>query len=187
MKITLKNALTGMVLLGQTAISFAQASTQAKENEKLLSAVYRDFPELVIKEHTIIPVTYKTNPDGNFRLTTLKGLSEEDTEGYHILIQGEKRTITANYSKDYVLLNAIVERKNVTPKAVVRNALALEYPGWLIAKNSYRMLRNENGNVIEIYKHVLTKGKKSIKVKVDGQGKLLTKAHKGENRIGIEY
>ena len=164
-----------MAIIGTMWLSNAQTNGQANSKNDLLDAINRDFPELVIKEQTVLPITYRGDGDDRTNLTEKLGpkTSNDRHEGYNVFIMGEKRVVSANYSKDYRLLWAIVRRKNVAPKLIVRNALYTAYPGWTIANNSYRMYRNENGQIKETYKHALTKGKERITVKTDGQGNIL--------------
>ena len=171
----MKKTVLGLALIGTMSLSNAQTTSQASHQNDLLDAIHRDFPELVIKEQTVLPITYKSDGDGLVSLKENLGAnrSDKDQQGYHVFIQGEKRVVSANYSKDFQLLWAIVKRKNIAPSAIVRNALYTEYPGWSISKNSYRLLRNENGQMKEMYKHVLTKDKQRITVKTDGHGKIL--------------
>ena len=168
-----------MAIIGTMWLSNAQTNGQANSKNDLLDAINRDFPELVIKEQTVLPITYRSDGDDLTNLTDKLGTttSNDRHQGYNVFIMGEKRVVSANYSKDYRLLWAIVRRKNVAPKVIVRNALYTAYPGWTIANNSYRMYRNDNGQIKEMYKHALTKGKERITVKTDGQGNILGGTH----------
>ena len=176
----MKNTVLGIAIVGTMWLTNAQTNGQAKNNSELLDAINRDFPELVIKEQTVLPITYRSNgavlASPTNKLVTTRAKDEQ--EGYNVFIEGEKRIVSTNYSNDHRLLSAIVQRKNVTPKAQVRDSLFAAYPGWTISKNSYRMLRNENGQIKEMYKHMLTKDQQKITVRTDGKGNILHSSQK---------
>ena len=176
----MKKAIVGITMITIMWLSNAQTNDQAKNNNELLEAINRDFPELVIKEQTVLPITYRSDVATRARPSDKLGTNRanDEQDGYNVFIEGEKRVVSANYSNDYRLLWAIVQRKNVTPNAKVRDSLFAAYPGWTISKNSYRMLRNENGHIKEMYKHILTKDQQKITVKTDGKGTILDSSKK---------
>lgn len=161
----------GVVLLGFNMQSKAQGILNKTEDNlsnkhvivsktedmQLMAAINRDFPELVFKDKTVIP---------------MKDLKTQD-EGYSMLIKGEKRTISANYDRNFELKGAIVYRKNIAPNPEIRNALFAAYPDWMIAKNSYRAIYKEDGERVERFKFTLTKGEEKLIVHTDIHGNFL--------------
>lgn len=154
----------GVVLLGFNMQSRAQEMLSKADNERMMIAIKRDFPELVYKEKTIVPLK---------DMSTKKGKKDLYTGGFTAHIRGEKRTISANYDGDFNLLTAIVQRQNFVPNPEIRNAIYIAYPDWIIAKNSYRAIYKEDGKRVERFKFTLTKGEEKLIVHTDIHGNFL--------------
>lgn len=154
----------GVVLMGFNMQSTAQEMLSNANNEQMMAAIKRDFPDLVYQEKTVVPLE---------DMSTKKSVKRLDDKGYHVFIKGEKRTISANYDENLNLLIAIVRRENFTPKPEIRNAIVVAYPGWKIAKNSYRSIYKEDGDKVERFKFNLTKGDAKLIVRTDSHGNFL--------------
>ena len=159
----------GMVLMGFNMQSKAQEMLNIADNEQMMAAIKRDFPELVYKEKTVIPLKDNRTKKQGF----VSSEKESYQEGYNVFIKGEKRTISANYDENFKLLGAIVHRENIAPNPEVRNALFAAYPDWRIAKNSYKAIYKEDGKKVERFKFTLTKGEEKLMVHTDIHGNFL--------------
>lgn len=159
----------GVVLMGFNLQSKAQVLLNEANNAQMMAAIKRDFPELVYKEKTVIPLKEKR--------TSKQGLASSDKgmqiEGYSAFIKGEKRTISVYYDEDFKLLNAIIHRENFVPKPEIRNAIFVAYPDWVISKDSYRAIYKEDGKRVERFKFTLIKGEEKLIVHTDIHGNFL--------------
>lgn len=162
------NILFALFLIGCVLPSMGQEMITKASSEKLLEAIKRDFPELIINENIMLPVSY-----GDKVGTTDNG-NDEEFISYNVLIQGQKRIISASYDPNFKLISAIIKRTNVTPNPQIRNALAASYPGWKIAANSIRTIHTIKGVNQEKFKFTLQKGKKKITVRTDREGNIET-------------
>lgn len=79
----------------------------------------------------------------------------------------------AIYDKDGNLLSSMEHLKDIELPAEVRNAVAKEYPGWTIEKDTYKMNHYKGKDKKERYKIVLKNGKDKKKVYTDANGKFL--------------
>ena len=154
----------GVVLLGFNTQSRAQDMLSEADNEQMMIAIKRDFPLLVYKEKTVVPL--KDMSTKNWE----KSLS---TKGFTAHIKGKTRTISANYDENFNLLSAIVHRENFAPKPEIRNALFTAYPDWKIASDSYRAIYKVDGKKVERFKFTLTKGEEKLIVHTDIHGNFL--------------
>jgi len=164
-----KVILVGALIAGFAYQSSAQELLDKATNAQLMTAIKRDFPELVFKDKTVL----QTKEGANRNYAGINNPKKERDIEYNALIRGEKRTISAQYDSDFKLLNAIVRRENVKPNMDISKALYTAYPGWVISKNSYKAIYRKDGNKVERYKFYLTKGKEKLTVHTDINGKLL--------------
>ncbi len=165
-----KVILVGALIAGFAYQSSAQEMLDKATNAQLMTAIKRDFPELVFKDKTALQNNQEDVNRNNAGFS--KPRKNRETE-YYALIRGEKRTISAEYDSDFKLVHAIVRRENVKPNMEISEAIYTAYPGWTITKDSYRAIYGENGQKVERYKFYLTKGKEKQTVHTDIHGKFL--------------
>ena len=154
----------GVLLLGFSMQSRAQEMLSEADNEQMMIAIKRDFPLLVYKEKTVVPLKDLSTKNSNKSL---------NTKGYSAHIKGKTRTISANYDGNFNLLSAIVHRENFTPEPEIRNALFTAYPDYKIAADSYRAIYKEGRENVERFKFILTKGEEKLIVHTDIHGNFL--------------
>ena len=169
MGFNMQSTAQGILNKTEDNLSKAHVIDGNTEDMKLMAAIKRDFPEVVFKDKTVIPMKDNRIKKQGYA-SSEKGMYEG---GFKALIKGEKRTISASYNEDYELLGAIVYRENIVPKPEIRNALFIAYPDWIIAKDSYRAIYKENGEIVERFKFTLTKGEEKVIVHTDKHGNFL--------------
>lgn len=81
--------------------------------------------------------------------------------------------ILATYNKDGKLLRTAERYKNVALPKTVAQALVKKYPQWSIPKDVYLVTYQEDAGATKIWKIVLRKGDKRLKVKVSENGDII--------------
>lgn len=98
---------------------------------------------------------------------------EDEYDTYFISFYIPEGEILAAYDKDGNLLRTAEKYKNVKLPSMVATAIANKYPGWAIAKDAYLVSFYENKGVTKVYKLVLEKGNKRMRVKTNEFGDII--------------
>ncbi|MEO5788976.1 MAG: hypothetical protein ACOH2D_07275 [Gelidibacter sp.] len=174
----MKNFLIGLFILGLTSSAFAQDDIVFKAKLKkeqvptvVLESVDVDFPGFVVEEFAALPIEYVeedvyVNDDFDY----------DDVDTYQISLTGKGKTLIATYNSEGKLLNTVENLKNVAPPAAISKALAQEYPGWVISKDSYHMSHYIHGKEKERYRFTMTKDGKKKHIYTDAEGKMLNRS-----------
>ncbi len=81
--------------------------------------------------------------------------------------------ILATYNKDGKLIRTAERYKNVAIPKTVAQALVKKYPQWAIPKDVYLVTYQEDAGATKIWKIVLRKGDKRLRVKVSENGDII--------------
>ena len=76
----------------------------------------------------------------------------------------------ATYDKEGKLLRTAEKYKNIRIPQAVSKAIYLKHPGWIIAKDAYLVNYYESEGAKKMYRLVLEKGDKRLRVKTDENG-----------------
>lgn len=98
---------------------------------------------------------------------------EDEYDTYFISFYIPEGEILAAYDKDGNLLRTAEKYKNVKLPPMVTTTIAQKYPGWAIAKDAYLVSFYENKGVTKVYKLVLEKGNKRMRVKTNEFGDII--------------
>lgn len=98
---------------------------------------------------------------------------EDEYDSYFISFYIPEGEILAAYDKDGNLLRTAEKYKNVRLPKEVASTVAQKYPGWGIAKDVYLVSYYENKGVTKVYKLILEKGTKRMRIKTNEFGDII--------------
>lgn len=98
---------------------------------------------------------------------------EDEYDSYFISFYIPEGEILAAYDKDGNLLRTAEKYKNVKLPPSVASTVAQKYPGWGIAKDIYLVSYYESKGVTKMYKLILEKGNKRIRLKTNENGDII--------------
>ncbi len=172
----MKKIVVSAVMLGLGVQAFAQDvlySAKIKEEipEVVITAVESDYPDYTLEEFTAVPLEYV---DSDVYVNRdIDSIDDYDT--FEIILSGKGEEITATYDSDGNRISTMEHEKNVAPPAAVRDAIAKDYPGWTLAKDTYSMTHYTGGKERQRYRMEITKGGEKMHVYTDAKGKILNK------------
>jgi hypothetical protein len=100
---------------------------------------------------------------------------EDEYDEYFISFYLPNGYILATYDKDGKLLRTAERYKNVALPAAVSKSLIQAYPDWSVPKDVYLVNYEEQKGSTKIWKLILTKEDKRIRVKLNDRGEFIGK------------
>jgi hypothetical protein len=98
---------------------------------------------------------------------------EDEYDSYFISFYIPEGEILAAYDKDGNLLRTAEKYKNVKLPKAVASTVAQKYSGWGIAKDVYLVSFYESKGVTKVYKLILEKGDKRMRIKTNEFGDII--------------
>lgn len=95
---------------------------------------------------------------------------EDDYDNYFISFFIPEGSILAAYDKDGRLIRTAEKFKNVAIPVTITQSVYKKYPQWKIAEDVYLVNYQDNKGTTKIYKLMLEKGSKRMKIKIDEKG-----------------
>jgi hypothetical protein len=98
---------------------------------------------------------------------------EDEYDSYFVSFYLPEGEILAAYDKDGNLLRTAEKYKNVKLPREVATTVANKYPGWNMAKDVYLVNYYEKSGITKVYKIILEKGKKRMRIKTNDFGDVI--------------
>lgn len=98
---------------------------------------------------------------------------QEDYDYYSVSFFIPEGEILAAYDKDGKMLSTVEKYKNIALPKAVSQAVYERYPQWNIAKDVYMVNYYGDEGARKVYKMVLQKGDKRIRIKTNEKGEIL--------------
>jgi len=164
----MKKLILGLLAIGLTCQIFSQVINLpeieiAAVNYKYLSAVDSEDVDINVKllEEKVAHFDIKNS---DFYV--------DDYTTYEVSFYIPNGTILAAYDKNGKITRTIEKFTDVKLPMDVRDAIFARFPGWTLKRDVYRVTYNQEKSR-KVYKVVLLKGKKILRVKVDDKGYFL--------------
>ena len=100
---------------------------------------------------------------------------EDEYDEYYISFYIPQGNILATYNNDGKLLRTAERYKNIALPKAVSAAFIKKYPDWGIPKNVYLVTYEEEKGASKVWKVLMNKGDKRMRVKVNEKGDFITK------------
>lgn len=155
--------ITGLSLSLKAQIVLPEVKIEAI-NYKYLNSVEADASAL--------PVKRLQREVASFDLKTSE-FYEDEYESYFISFYIPEGQILAAYDKDGNLLRTAEKYRNVKLPKAIASTVSDKYPGWGIAKDVYLVSYFEKQGVSKVYKLVLEKGIKRMRIKTNEFGDII--------------
>lgn len=173
----MKSFMFGLLFLSLTSLSWAQ------EKKSSVKERVDHLPEVVIEAAGEEFSVYL--PDNNQDKTVRKvedtfisyrlGKDFEGYENYMVFFKIKEGKLTATYNKNGKLLKTVeVYGRTVIPREVIKT-ITEEFPGWMIAKDSYLYSQKEGEILKKQYKFILKKDKDTHKLTVASDGEIVSR------------
>lgn len=169
-RIILSAIVIGLAFQSNAQDRLYQAKLKVEDMpEVVVSAIAIDFPDYTVIEYVAVPIEYVEeeiylNPDID---------SWNDYDTFQVRFSGKGGEVVATYDSDGNVVHLTEHLKDTALPIAVRNAIAKEYPNWIISKDRYNMVRYKDGKKRERYRIVLENHGKKIRVHTDAKGKIL--------------
>lgn len=98
---------------------------------------------------------------------------DDEYDEYYITFRIPKGYVLAAYDKDGKLMRTIERYKNIALPKSVTGSLIKKYPDWSIPKDVYKVSYQEEKGAVKIWKIVLTKGDKRLRISVSENGDII--------------
>ena len=158
------------LILGATTLTFAQTVLP----EIVIRAANYKYLNAVSPEEAAQPVDMAQQSAAAY---DIKGQEfyEDEYDKYFVSFIIPEGKILAAYSKDGKLLRTAERYKSVALPQSVKQAVANKYPGWAISKDVYLVNyeATEGGATRKLYKLLLDKGDKRMRVKITDKAEFL--------------
>lgn len=164
----MKKLILGLLVIGLTSPVFSQVIVLP---EIEITAVNYKYLSSVDSEDLDLDVKMLEENVAHFDLKNADVYNDEyDT--YEVRFYIPKGVILVAYDKNGEVLRTIERFKNVKLPVAVRNTILTTFPGWELTKDSYRVIYKNNESK-KIYKVVLEKVGKVLRIKIDEQGTII--------------
>jgi len=166
----MKKIILGLLIIGLTSQVFSQVVHLPEIeitaiNYKYLSAVDSDDIDLDVK------MLQKRAATFDFKNSDM--YTDEDQE-FDVKFYIPDGTMLVAYDKSGEIIRTIERFKNVRLPVMVRNSISKKYPEWGLKKDVYRVTYTKD-QCKKIYKVILEKEDKVLRVKIDEKGKFIGK------------
>lgn len=169
----MKKVLFGLLALGLTAQVFAQVvKTEELSEVTVMAANYKYLKDVKSQEVASVPVQMLERKVAGFDPTSSDFYLDE-YDRYNIAFFIPEGKILAAYDNDGKLLRTVERFRNIVIPMVVRTAVLDRFPEWTISKDIYRVSYSDQKGAKKTYKLILKNGDKTLKVKMDEEGKFL--------------
>ncbi|MBE9490208.1 MAG: nicotinate-nucleotide adenylyltransferase [Bacteroidetes bacterium] len=168
----MKKVIVGLFILGLTTQLFAQNTNIEELPTVVLHNVnYKYLSDVNINNEAQI-VEFLQNEVASFNLKNTDVYDDEESK-YEIYFMIPDGYILANYNNEGKITSTLERFNNSKLPPTVLRSVTDNYPGWSISKNTYSVTYNHGKGAAKSYKLILENGDQRIRVKTDGNGKIL--------------
>ncbi|MCG9971671.1 nicotinate-nucleotide adenylyltransferase [Christiangramia crocea] len=167
----MKKILLGLLIMGLANPIFSQKPEQLSE-VTVYATNYKYLTNVSSEEVASIPVKELEEMVANYDLKSSDFYQDEYDE-YVISFYIPEGKILAAYDKDGKLLRTAEKFENVNLPRVVKESIALRFPGWTVTKDMYLVTYFDKSGAEKKYKLKLANGNKTIRVKMNEKGEYL--------------
>lgn len=167
----MKKLFIGLIVIGLTAIGFAQEKTVTLEEIEILGVNYK-YLDALGDEDVARPVKLLERKVATFDLTSLDGYEDEEQD-YYVYFKIPQGKILAIYDEEGVIRRTSEKFTDIKLPLAVSNAIVSKYPGWRITGDIYRVSYIKNKKTRKTYKLFIEKNGKHIRVRTDEKGNFL--------------
>ena len=168
----MKKLLLGLLALGLTTQFYAQVINDGMLPEVEVRATNYKYLNSVDNSEAAVSVQLLEDMVAKFDVRSSE-FYEDGSDFYRVYFYIPDGKIVAAYDRDGKILYTVEKFKNVALPNEVASSIAERFPGWEIAKDVYKVNFDADLGAKKQYKVVLQNGKKTIRVKVDGEGTFL--------------
>ena len=131
----MKKLIICLILVGLTAVGFAQQKTEVLEEVELLGINYK-YLNALGNEDVAIPVKKLERKVATFDLKSLD-VYVDDERGYNVYFKIPEGKIFAEYNSEGEIIRTAEKFNDIRLPLVVSNAIVDKYPGWKITGDIY--------------------------------------------------
>ena len=164
----MKKLILGLLIFGLTSQVYAQIEEKLDPVELTFNYKYLN---AVDSKEVPVPVKLLQEKVAEFNLKDAEFYIDEFSL-YQVRFYIPEGMILASYDKDGKVIRTAEKFKNVKLPAMVASAVAAKYPGWTVYKDVYKVDYYDGDSTRRWFVN-LEKGKKKLRVKLDGYGKFL--------------
>ncbi len=169
----MRKILLGLLIFGLANPVFSQITKPEELSEVTVHATnYKYLTDVNSEEVTSVPVKKLEEMVANYDLKN-SDLYQDEYDEYVISFYIPEGKILAAYDKDGKLLRTAEKFEDVNLPRVIKEAVALRFPGWTIAKDYYMVKYYDQTGATKKYKLKLVNGDKRLNIKMNEKGEYL--------------
>lgn len=169
----MRKILLGVLIIGLANPVFSQITKPEELSEVTVHATnYKYLTSANSKEVASVPVKKLEEMVANYDLKNSEFYQDEYDE-YIITFYIPEGKILAAYDKNGKLLRTAERFEDVNLPRVLKESVALRFPGWTISKDLYMVTYFDKTGADKKYKIKLVNGDKSLRIKMNEKGEYL--------------
>lgn len=168
----MRKLLLGLLALGLTSQFYAQVVNDGMLPEVEVRATNYKYLNSVDNSEAAVSVKLLEDMAAKFDVRSSE-FYEDGSDFYRVYFFIPDGKVVAAYDRDGKIIYTIEKFKNVALPENIASSIADRFPGWKIAKDVYKVNYDVKDGTKKQYKVVLENGKKTIRVKLDGDGVFL--------------
>ena len=157
--------LMGLVITSFSQVNLPEVFVMAARYKYLSSVDNRELPQ---------PVKMLERKAAEFDIKNSEYYDDEYDE-YYISFYIPDGYILATYNNNGKLLHTAERYKNIALPNAVAQTISKNYSGWSVPKDVYLVTYKEDEGATKVWKIILKKGDKRLRIKLDEKGELLGK------------
>jgi hypothetical protein len=172
----MKKLLIGLVFMGLTSLSYAQATAEDVAELELegitLLPANLSYLSMVSAGTKALKVIKLQKAAASFDITTADSY-DKNAKYHEFSFDMEDGHIYATYDRDGRIVRSDESFKDVVLLPPTRNSIYNTFPDWEVVGNKYEVLYRLGKKTEKVYKIILKNGNQRKRVKLDPQGKIL--------------
>lgn len=168
----MKRLLIGLIVFGLTTQFYAQVVNDGMLPEVIVKATNYKYLNSVDQSEAAVSVQFLQDAVAKYDIRSSE-FYEDGDDFYRVYFYIPDGKIVAAYDRDGKILYTIEKFKDVALPENVVTSVAKRFPGWVIAKDVYKVNYDVDSGSKKQYKIVLENGKEKIRIKVDDKGVFL--------------
>jgi hypothetical protein len=173
----MRKILLGLLLFSLSIPSYNQVVKQSQLPEVIVNFVNYKYISQVGSEDPDSSMNVKLleREVANYDIknSDLYQLYQDEYDLYSVSFYIPDGRIVAAYDKNGKVLRTIEKFKNIKLPSTVLESVRGRYPGWILAKDVYRVYYHNEKGAFKEYKIILKKEDKRLKIKVNENGEIL--------------